>query len=1390
MIVIALHPPWGVTHDATSRAPCSYALLSCPEPHEWTDQLRASFIAGFRSFMPILAVMQNMQSCCRQTEGHVEYEMEWEDAFTLQLKLMDVYSLFVDWCKSDKDVLEMSIVILADNLAKYRVREAHPITYENITVAGHTTYCPRWDFTVHKASVHQAMTRMYVALLLYLAKDPDVQLDSLLLKSEAESFENEGLTFEASFEPCLRTIVFVSQINAGMWKRNGIALQNMTHYYYNVKCRAFMYDKDVLFMQIAASLFSSDDMMLKLIYAFGLTNWIRREYDTETTQDETMRQIISMAESFLNWLIIIICERYNVLLSDVSQSDVRMYEIIHALCMQSMAHSELLSTINDGVIFFNDFLMKFEKEDGFEDLVKEVATFKKPTGLSGKGLYELKDEYYDRYNPYYYHYYKTNKARADENVKKFRKLKSIETDSVNPPPDCLPEFTGIFRDITNLLQCDVFVYVVKLVLLRSTSKYSKSWSESQQERALYLIELALLEETRRRKRGDTSFKFVTKALNLDAGAQASTSTTTPLPSLLVILEKFLLAWTSHHVMRDQANRIRIKLVEMSTVKDSSADMETDNPADDSTNSLQRIDAASRLSSDEKQLKIKSANEASKKSEKAQKRREKMLAHMAKMQRNFIKENQDLFESTSSEMVASNADVDMVAQESLPSQPDDTLTNHPVALGINRVPTVTTVSKHTCILCQEDQDVLPSEKALVYCCYIQNFFEGLAQRDARRNRIRSHNAYDITKKEFVCPMCENLSNAVLPIIPSLCMLSRESDENKVDVTLDEWLDGILKTVDHSIKQEQDKASKDDSFFYVPCPLSTVTKMMAEGVATRFQYLFDFIVDDNSSALSDSIVEMIKKFNDDMFEMSLDIYSYNSDYRMPLSVWNTCAYSILCIENSLRDEEKPLFGSLASKQAECLCTLVRLAAITTNLFAVSTIKRHCIRILSVMSCRYLDLNTPSITDMELFHCLVTLCYSLPSLYKEDSGGSTFVLSNGVNESNALKLVLACHILQIMIADLPARTQQDETARKQMEVDSESENDELMKICQHLRSMVGLPLCSLTPAELLQHIQLSCLPFLRCATLFFHHLTGVPAPLKLFEKNDEEFKVICEYLDLGPNLATLFNQSKHLQDVLMEWCNELSRMLDSHSSATENQTSIAAAPTASAAVAPAASSSRTQTSVHNPSLPSSSTPSYSSSSFSSSSSASTSYTVTQLSIPSTSHRPFTKIVYPRKVNRLIELPTNYSDLINQFSVFSCPKSNSNEDSRNPSMCLVCGLVVCSQSYCCQVKLDSSREDPVGAAVAHAYRCGAGTGIFLRIRDCQVMLMNGSNKGCFVSPPYLDAYGETDEFLRRGNPLALCAERYRYIEKLWINHQIASEISHKVEAYPHHGFNEWHTL
>uniref|UniRef100_A0A3B3RQL0 E3 ubiquitin-protein ligase n=1 Tax=Paramormyrops kingsleyae TaxID=1676925 RepID=A0A3B3RQL0_9TELE len=151
-----------------------------------------------------------------------------------------------------------------------------------------------------------------------------------------------------------------------------------------------------------------------------------------------------------------------------------------------------------------------------------------------------------------------------------------------------------------------------------------------------------------------------------------------------------------------------------------------------------------------------------------------------------------------------------------------------------------------------------------------------------------------------------------------------------------------------------------------------------------------------------------------------------------------------------------------------------------------------------------------------------------------------------------------------------------------------------------------------------------------------------------------------------------------------------------------------------------------------------------------------------------------YPRKCNKLVHLPEDYSALLNQACHFQCPKGPMDER-KHPALCLFCGAMLCSKSPCCQEQLDG---EEVGACTAHAARCGAGVGMFLRIRECEVVLMGSKTRASLYPAPYLDDYGETDPQLRRGNPLHLSPERYRRLHQLWHQHCIMEEIVRSQEV------------
>uniref|UniRef100_A0A8C4LYA4 E3 ubiquitin-protein ligase n=1 Tax=Equus asinus asinus TaxID=83772 RepID=A0A8C4LYA4_EQUAS len=151
-----------------------------------------------------------------------------------------------------------------------------------------------------------------------------------------------------------------------------------------------------------------------------------------------------------------------------------------------------------------------------------------------------------------------------------------------------------------------------------------------------------------------------------------------------------------------------------------------------------------------------------------------------------------------------------------------------------------------------------------------------------------------------------------------------------------------------------------------------------------------------------------------------------------------------------------------------------------------------------------------------------------------------------------------------------------------------------------------------------------------------------------------------------------------------------------------------------------------------------------------------------------------YPRKRNSLIELPDDYSCLLNQASHFRCPRS-ADDERKHPVLCLFCGAILCSQNICCQEIVNG---EEVGACIFHALHCGAGVCIFLKIRECRVVLVEGKARGCAYPAPYLDEYGETDPGLKRGNPLHLSRERYRKLHLVWQQHCIVEEIARSQET------------
>lgn len=71
----------------------------------------------------------------------------------------------------------------------------------------------------------------------------------------------------------------------------------------------------------------------------------------------------------------------------------------------------------------------------------------------------------------------------------------------------------------------------------------------------------------------------------------------------------------------------------------------------------------------------------------------------------------------------------------------------------------------------------------------------------------------------------------------------------------------------------------------------------------------------------------------------------------------------------------------------------------------------------------------------------------------------------------------------------------------------------------------------------------------------------------------------------------------------------------------------------------------------------------------------------------------------------------------------------------------------------------------------------MFIRLRKCEVILLTDLKRGLIMPAPYVDDYGETDEGLKRGNPLKLDQAMLDELQRTWLTNSIPDKISRSFD-------------
>ncbi|CAG8155372.1 unnamed protein product [Penicillium nalgiovense] len=163
---------------------------------------------------------------------------------------------------------------------------------------------------------------------------------------------------------------------------------------------------------------------------------------------------------------------------------------------------------------------------------------------------------------------------------------------------------------------------------------------------------------------------------------------------------------------------------------------------------------------------------------------------------------------------------------------------------------------------------------------------------------------------------------------------------------------------------------------------------------------------------------------------------------------------------------------------------------------------------------------------------------------------------------------------------------------------------------------------------------------------------------------------------------------------------------------------------------------------------------------------------------HRLWPSLSHPA-IFELVGLPKYFDSLIEEANRRRCP--NSKKELTDPSICLFCGEIFCSQAVCCMTK-------KLGGCNQHRQKCGKNIGLFINIRKCTVLYLHNTN-GSWHYAPYLDRHGEVDPGLRRNRQLILNQKRYdRLLRDVWLSHSIPATISRKLESEMNNG--GWETI
>ncbi|KAG0262024.1 hypothetical protein DFQ27_002579 [Actinomortierella ambigua] len=297
--------------------------------------------------------------------------------------------------------------------------------------------------------------------------------------SDKETDDKRLFKLQEIFDYPLRVCVLMAQIKANVWVRNGFVIRTQAQYYREVSLRENTYDSDIYLLQLAFVLFDPEHFLVTMLDRFELLQWFSGQREHRTYD---LLQIVFMAEELLTLLIVCVTDPVNPAGFTVEQEIRR--EIVHGLCLKPIAYSELTKRIPE----------RLTEHAKFDDILRELASYRPPDGITDHGLYGLRDQYFDEVDPYFIHFSRNNSEEAEE-ILKTRAAKK-RGDQTAKPPLILPRLTkidkGPFSSLGNMMHTRAMTQVLFYTFWNVKAE-PKIKSDTIIDQAAYLMQIATLD---------------------------------------------------------------------------------------------------------------------------------------------------------------------------------------------------------------------------------------------------------------------------------------------------------------------------------------------------------------------------------------------------------------------------------------------------------------------------------------------------------------------------------------------------------------------------------------------------------------------------------------------------------------------------------------------------------------------------------------------------------------------------------------------------------------------------------------------------------------------------------------------------------------------------------